>query len=284
MGFRANVPGTEATRELDLLASLTEHAPFVPSGHDQPLHNIRVTLRAVVEAKAFEPGAAFVGFPFARPTEHELGVQRSRFGGWPAVATLPTFEEGVGLAVEPGGFAEAMAPLNEGHVCVQWAIARRGKKEGDPPGAQHEDAFWKGMDVVVRAAHARMASACHFIASRGSTHAPLLVAELPVLVVATPSLWVFDVNADTLVPVDHIMLSRYFEVAGENVPALVDVVTEHGVPALIDRYRRAMTNLKATTTTNARLIQVAADLQRNRLSNYGQMESYEALLERLSGR
>jgi len=257
IGFR--IPGQASeSREIDIIAHFTRH---ISLGDGRVF---RVTLRLVMEAKSLEPGAAFVGFPWERPTDHELRVGRARFGGALSYRVLPKFEDDQGAVIAPGGLAEAFDPLNSGPVCVQWCVVRRTK-----PGkeqrvfADHDGAFWKGMDGVVRATQDLMVE--------HSTHswpreALLILFEMPVLVVAAPQLWLHDAtgtNPPTSVP--SLILSRMFQLDDRVDHRLVDVVSEGAVPAFIEACSRTIDMLEERLRGKAGVLAEIADQQRAKL-------------------
>lgn len=280
IGVRTRVGGLEATKELDLLAQATRQVPFVPSGQTETSLHIRLTLRAVIEAKALDSTSAFVGFRWGEGAGHELRFRRTRFGGAPSVRVLTEFDDADALFLSDGGLAEALDPLNSGTACVQWAIARR-KKDGDGRGgpkffADHDEPYWKGLDTIVRASSARLREHCRALRS-GETSVSL-TSEIPMLVIATPTLYVFDAVAETLAEVDHLILTRQFEVDGEIVDALVDVVSEGGVPRMIERYKQAAEALATRVAPRAHEIVAAAASQRARLQEIARHSAVEAML------
>jgi hypothetical protein len=98
-----------------------------------------------------------------------------------------------------------------------------------------------------------------------------VIFEAPVLVVGTPSLWVFDAanagGACALAPSQHLTLKRLFQVADLVPDRLVDIVAESGVPAFIDACRSTIDDLEGRVRRHATTLAELADRQRSALDN-----------------
>jgi hypothetical protein len=258
IGFRvSSAPGE--SREIDILASLIEH---VAPGNGKL---INITLRLVIEAKSLEPGAAFIGFPWNRPTPHEMRVHRMHFGGLPSNRVIRELRRDSDAINGAGGLSEAFDALNVAPVCVQWSVARRTKQGGGEqrPIATHDDPFWKGLDGTVRAAHALMHEHSTY---KWSPTNYLVIFELPVLAIATPGLWLLDATNPSHSPplrqTQHLILGRMFQLEEHVEYRFVDVVTEGGVPALIAGCKSVITELKLRVAANAEALMSIGDQQR----------------------
>jgi hypothetical protein len=252
IGFRVN-DGEGSSREIDILANFT-HAFGIGDGKV-----VNLQLRLLVEAKSLEPGAAFVGFPWQRPSDHNLRVNRMHFGGMPSNRAVPELDRDGDVILGPGGLSDAFDAMNAAPVCVQWAVARRTKAGSEQRTvASHDASFWEGIDGVVRSSHDMMVdhSMC-----RWPAEAHLMLFEMPVLVVATPTLWLYDAVAPQKAPLastPSLILARTFELPDRTEHRLVDVVTEVGVPSFIEACRKTFEDLKARVSTHAEaLVQIA---------------------------
>jgi hypothetical protein len=260
IGFRvSDLPGE--SREIDLIAHFTRSVP-VSGGYV-----IQVALRLLIEAKSLEPGAAFVGFPWTRPSDHDLRVGRARFGGAPSYRVDRRLEQDDQTVVGPGGLGEAFDSMNASPTCVQWAVARRTKPGQEQRTiATHDDIFWQGIDGIVRSSHTLM--------TEHSTHpwpkdVRLIVFEMPVLVVGTTNLWVFDATnptpASALTSASRITLTRMFQVGPVVQDRLVDVVSEGGVPEFIEACRVTIDELEKRVGRHAAALIGLAQRQRSKL-------------------
>lgn len=258
IGFRIASGPTES-REVDIIAHFTRN---IPVGDGRVL---RVTLRLLVEAKSMEPGSAFVGFPWKRPTEHELRVGRARFGGLPSYRIVRGFDQPNDVVIGKDGIADAFDPLNEAPVCVQWATVRRTKSGNEQrPVATHDDSFWDDIDGVVRASRAMMVSHTTHPWPKGTL---MMLFEVPVLVVATPQLWLHEPAAtpppsgSNLTSTHRLVLDRMFQLDHGVEQRLVDVVTEAGLPAFIESCRKTVEALEARVQRHAGALIEAAESQ-----------------------
>lgn len=251
------------TREIDLLVVHGKNVQ-VDAG---PM--ISVSLRLLVEAKSLEPAAGFVGFEVTRPQEQALQVARARFGGAPSNRIFSALVRDGGFAVGPGGLAEAFDPMNKGPVCVQWAVTRRKTSGGDQHCfADHEHSFWDDIDGTVRSSHALMRDATISMqrAYSGSAKSAVrqlhIMFDLPVLILATPHLWLFDAtNPSQLSRCASVLLLRQFEVENRVDYRLVDVVTEAAVPDFIEACRATLGELAARVHRHANEMLAVAERQ-----------------------
>ena len=243
IGPRVWTDDGEGSRELDLSTLIGATAG-----------GVEFAIRGLVEAKSLEPWAAFVGFVWDRPRDERLRELRRQFGGRPAFETVPELE-GTEDARIKIALAEALDPLNEPTVCFQWTIARR--TDAHPEGTTgrgHEDDHWQSFDTLVRGA--KWADA---VATRGHDVSPLMLYHLPVVIVGTPKLYVYDAIKDDIHSIDEFLLYRDYETLSERVERrLVNIATEAAVPALIDRQRRALDRLGVAVGRHAvRLKEIA---------------------------
>jgi hypothetical protein len=265
IGFR--VPQlTGPTREIDLLVLASQNVQ-VDGG---PM--ISVNLRLLVEAKSLEPAASFVGFEVEQPQAPALRTLRARFGGAPSNRIVAALERDGGFVLGPGGLAEAFDPMNTAPVCVQWAVARRkGKGIEQHCYAGHDESFWDDIDGVVRSSHATMLDATMSMqrvlersASAGVRQLHIMI-DVPVLVLATPHLWLFDAaNPADLRKSGSLLLLRQFEVGSGVEHRLVDVVTEAALPAFIASCRDTLDGLLQRAQSNANEILAVAERQTQR--------------------
>ena len=80
-----------------------------------------------------------------------------------------------------------------------------------------------------------------FLGGRGV--AKVLLFQVPLLVVATKTLHVYDALAKQFTQVDWFTLRRQFDLGDGTGERLVDVVTESGLPRFIDACRRTMNGI-----------------------------------------
>jgi len=260
IGFRVPGNGPES-REIDIIAHFSKNLAIGDG------RVFTVTLRLLIEAKSLEPGAAFLGFPWSRPSDHELRVGRARFGGSPTYRVLDAYEEDNGSILGAGGLAEAFDALNAGPVCAQWAVVRRTKSGAEQrPVASHDDPFWRGIDGVVRASSILMTE--HSTYTRWPKDSFQILFELPVLIVATPHLWLHDATApvaSSLSRTPSLLLTRMFQVEARVEPRLVDIVSENAVPDFISACRSTIRELEKRLKRHAPTLADIAQRQRSEL-------------------
>jgi hypothetical protein len=247
IGARQWTGEKEASREIDLVTWLFDD----PEPTSPPM----LLIRSLVEAKSLEPWASFVGFEWTRPSNEALQELRSQFTGRPSFGVSDELEGDEDLR---DALASAMDPLNEPTVCFQWTVARRTDK-GPSTGKGHEDHDWNAFDSIVRASAWAMESITAIRYEKAEEW--ILEHIVPVLVVGTPHLYVYDAIKDALRPVDELVLLRDYETKTEVRTArrLVNIVTEAAVPKLVARQRKAMERLHEVVNTNRdRIVELAA--------------------------
>lgn len=240
------------SREIDIVASLSR---TIDLGSKRTL---ALTLRLLVEAKSMPSASAWVGFPWTRPTPNELRKARIQFGGRPSCGIAATIE-GEETVSDLPGVAEAFDSMNAPPVCVQWAVVRHIKKQADDkPFADHEDSHWKGIDGVVRSCATLAAQETSRLLWTGE-HA--LTVNIPVLAVGTPQIRLVDARSSELPATScspAIILHSTFDLGADIDQRTVDVVSESGIPDLIQRCERTMDALAEALARNAdRVVEIA---------------------------
>jgi hypothetical protein len=182
-----------------------------------------------------------------------LQFLRCQFGGSPTTV-LDGYPEANQLALGDGGLYEAFEPLAQAPVCVQWSIARRDDAMGQ------EKRYWRDMDVLVRTESMNAVNATHdLLGGRGP--AKVMLFQVPVLVVATKTLHIYDALGKTFDQVDWFTLRRSFDLGDRTKDGLVDVVTETGVVKLIDACKRTMADLSRRVAARSGEIAALASTQ-----------------------
>lgn len=249
--------GDGTSREIDIVASLERQ---IALGDERQL---TLTLRLLVEAKSMAPGTAWVGFTWAAPSSETLRAARAQFGGRPTCG-LDEQLDAEGLLSDLPGVSEAFDAMNGCPVCVQWAVVRHLKRQGDEvPFADHEDSHWKGIDGVVRSCGtlAREKTASLLWSSEYS-----VTINVPVLAVATPQIRLVDAREhplNTTKGVPAVLLHSTFDL-GEGIDRrTVDVVSEGGIPDLIERCNRTIDDLQSALEASGREVADIAAKQRS---------------------
>lgn len=256
-----------STREIDIVANLSHRLPLGPAtekGQDA----IHATFSVVVAAKNLAPSAALVGFKWRGVPKKELQLLRCQVGGAPTTV-LDGYPEANQITFADGGLSDAFAPLADVPVCVQWAIARR-----DDP-MEQEKRYWRDLDVLVRTEWTNaVAATLGCLGGRGP--AKVLLFQLPVLVVATKTLQVYGALENKYEQLDWFVLRRTFDLGDRMGERLVDVVTESGLPKLIDASKRTMAGIIERISARSDEIASIATAQHAKYQHAQQQAAYDA--------
>lgn len=100
----------------------------------------------------------------------------------------------------------------------------------------------------------------------------LMLFEMPVLVLATPQVWLHEPStassgSSALTATERVVLDRMFQVDHGVEQRLVDVVTEAGVPAFITACQSAISDLERRVQRHAGALIEAAEKQHAAFEN-----------------
>lgn len=280
LGWRVGSPRTPNLRDMDLLVALNEPRIYEVFEENQKVTGVlQMSMHAMIQVKGMPAGMAFVGFPWRQPTTHEARVMRSFTGGCPA-SRARSYDFGWN-AISTGGddsVIAALDPLNESAtVCHQWSVVHM-------PGGRK--AANSGIPAEYRAEHltdyaddiSNVAEATEWLLRERTT--PSKDGQVsfiyPTLIVGTPSLYLFDVHSGTLRTTDWLIYEGTFDFGeGRAETRYVDVVTEAGVPKMIERHKRAFAEMVERLTLRAGEIRASAKNQSSKM----QLDKLNALVE-----
>ena len=251
MPFRSRIDSERRTKEIDVLGALNHPGSFVEAGE---VLASRIALKVFVQAKRLHDQVV-VGLRGPVRDDYGLRVARSH------VAGLPSWGTGVGrdlaqnLVIGQGGFVEAFAPLTEAPQCVHWSTVRLLNKDGWHYRAEHEAGFAEDLQTLIGAMIWQEREWSTYLLDNVATGNIKLTINCmflqPLMVVDAP-ICVFDsvAGGNRLVPVDWLTVHVGDDIDGEVVHRSVDVVSEAGLGAMIQRYRSVFEHLKVTAETN----------------------------------
>lgn len=222
----------DETKEVDLLASVGE---FVTQNE----RIIDIRLSSLMAAKKLHAPACVVGFLGEQPTTSEYRLGRVRIAG------LPSFNIGFGggstppYVSEPGGFAEAIDPMCDVPVCVQWGSVteKSNRRELDHPAPIFED-----FEILVSASINLERELTEVMLSSDSGYRQVIY--VPVLILDTPDLILYDVKQNQLSRVGWFVLKLNLEFEGRMVSRYIDVITETHFPKYIEKLKEAHARLR----------------------------------------
>lgn len=223
-----------ASREMDLLARWHRSAPM--NGY-----SVGAITTLVMEAKKVHDPIRIIGILGPKPEDHQHAAWRARFHGCPSYGVLPGSERYSEVFLHRDGVASCLTPLLSGHFCAHWAAARRKKGTYQPFAAGEtgdEDARLHDSLHTLAALTRRLeVEASQYLHGVGVDVNPLpsLGLYLPTLIIDTPTLYTYDVDNRVLAKTNWFTLAKSYDVHGQIVHRLIDVVCAGGVPELIQR-------------------------------------------------
>lgn len=193
---------------------------------------VQSALRLFFQAKVMHPPNVFVGIRGAALDPTENRNSRCVVGG------IPFFNAGVegdpDPFVLPGGISEALSPLLDLPVCAHWAVVSREGSKFEPR-ANAEQPYFDDLRGLARALRLDAQDAAKHALSLKSDHV-FMFLTIPVLVLDTPTLYTYDAHDWTLEEVPRLTIAQRFDVDGQPVFSLIDVVSRDGLHDLLERY------------------------------------------------
>jgi hypothetical protein len=228
-GHRVSVG--EETREIDLLTQRTEG--IATKG--------QFCLRMLIEAKKLHAPRCFVGFLGDQPNVFELAMGRAHVSG------SPSWNIGHGGGTVPSyagesGYLGALKPLCLVPYCVQWGSVCE-RKQGRLELA-HDDTIHDDLEKTVRATLGLELEITNLINSRDTIEPfPLQMIHFPMLVLDTPTLYLYDVRNDALTRATWLILRVNLELDGRMATRFVDIVTESSLETVLTAHQEALKKL-----------------------------------------
>jgi hypothetical protein len=229
--FVLRSPEIAEARELDVIGRFHVQHQY-QEGNLLP--TARLDLMLMIEAKNWAPHRVFVGFVGNELTPHEMLIRRTRISGTPTFNVTPEGGTVHGFVL---AFGEALSPLNDAPLCMQWGST------GEKGVLEHDDQTFKGIQTAVTAAVLLGRDHCAFLTTGRDPTVRMEILQ-PVLVVDTPKLYLFDVRSDKLTETDRLMIEVSVELPSGPSYRLVDVVTRKGFERYLDACERCMANLQ----------------------------------------
>jgi len=206
----------EDIREIDLIGRHTAREQF-DEGNQRPTATF--TLLHVVEAKSWNPARVFIGFVGENPTAHELLIQRTRIAGSP---TFNVLHDGGAVPEFVLEFGAPMSLLNDAPMCMQWGATGPG---GGP--LNHDEATYEALTMAIEASIWFGKDHSTFLRTARDP-SPMMEVVLPVLVIDTPTLYIFDVRSGVLTQTERLVIRMMWTLRDGVSGRLVDVVTRKG--------------------------------------------------------
>jgi hypothetical protein len=251
------------SREIDVIARV-----FAGSGVGLNLVSAGIT--PLIEAKKLNEPIRLVGILTPPPEPDQLKRWRAKFHGCPSFGVLPKDGTNAPLFLNSPGIGDSLAPFLDAPYCAHWAVVRRKDKGSTSQAFASGDTgdenvrIHDGFQTLVAAATwlERVASENLQRAPVSVVPVPALGVHLPTLIVHTPTLHLYDPATKTLTDTDWFTLSKSYEIDGEVVHRLIDVVSHDGVAALIARCKQACKALLELMLANhAELHKLAVELR-----------------------
>ncbi|HVY32581.1 MAG TPA: hypothetical protein VHB79_38855 [Polyangiaceae bacterium] len=258
------------SREIDLVARVRETTAVVD-------HVMSAGITPLVEAKKLQEPLRLVGILIPPPERNQLVAWRAKFHGCPSFGILPKDGSHAPLFLNSPGIGDSLAPFLDAPFCAHWAVVRRKDKGPNyPPFASGDTGdenvrIHDGLQTLVAATTWLEREASEHLQSVGVAVSPVpaLDSFMPTLAVHTPTLHLYDPVTRTLSDVHWFTVSKTFEVDGEIIHRLIDVVTHAGIAALIDRCKQAGKALLELMVANHReLHELAIEVRKSNVPRY----------------
>lgn len=217
-------PDGSEPRELDLIAQVDANSFKTDA-------SIHVGIYFFIEAKNLGKTRCLVGIADPVMSETDLARNLGRFTGIYSQNGLPR--------TLPQIYAQ-LEPLAKGAQCVHWTMVS--KPSGSKAKAEMDNRYAESMRTVVKACHWHQVSWNEFSRKRG-TKGDLRIA-LPVMIVDTDELSVFEPASRTLRRVDKFHLVQGWDVGGKARWSPVTVVRAGAVGHFIREARKVQQGLE----------------------------------------
>jgi len=256
LGFRTALVDGGPTKEIDLITHLGKHT--VEDGLFAS-----VAVRTYIGVRRLHAPSAFIGVVGAPPTPHEYRVTRTHFStALPSAGYLAGLGDGGLMQLLHGGSRpnDWMDPLIEAPACVHWAVVERTK---DGPWAGGDKQIWEDIDLVVRASHHMGREAAEYRVSqphaRSAFPSPDIRYDFVMLLLDTPSLYLYDPQTSALSECQWLALHRLFEVGSNQLASrVVDIVTKPGLAQYIAALKQVVPAISERLYPHLRTLQAGA--------------------------
>lgn len=239
------VQGTEKPVEVDLIAG-TERRFDVGGKITE------VGVHLFVEAKAFRRNEV-VGFVSADWAEPEKLTSRFRVAGLPSWNVV---EDGGTVPPWAADAVSSVRPLIETEWCAQWAVVKETNGAGAP---DDTGKYWPELVKLATASDAWACDVTNDFAKLPDRNPPgSLHLYVPVFVVDTPHLYVFDARTGALRKVPWFALRLMMNVRGHMRSTVFDVVCSSGFDHLLSRYKQAADQLEDATKAQIDAVRMQA--------------------------
>lgn len=206
--------GSTEYREVDLTVQINAHSQT--SGN-----SVHASVYFFIEAKNLGSPSRLVGVADAVMSQTDLARNACRFSGLYRRNSLPRSQPRL---------ASCLEPLFEGPQCVHWAIVRKESKKAK---AERDGRYADSMRTVVKATYWHASDWTEFLRKKQTVRDLRLF--LPVLVVDTQALQIFEPSTHRLANVDSFQLIQQWEVGGKIHGACMPVVKADAIEGFVGR-------------------------------------------------
>jgi hypothetical protein len=248
------------TADVDVVASLSLSVARAADGEEEAATRTsqvrwikslgRVEVGALVQCKKLHKPRRFAGIvPVTQPSPSQQRAYRARIGGVPHFGVFDEQPVSYGkFFLQSSEFGAALDVLQSPVVCVHSALVSRDGKHN--PKADRDHGVWSDLETLALAEdHAARELTLTILEAKDTVALPAMRLLVPVLVLDTPTLVVYNPLATSLSQFDRFTLRHASEIRGKAASRYIEVTTLAALPSLIEQLRKVAEGMAAELDT-----------------------------------